>query len=147
MKANPAKLTAVAHTNPDDEQHWSAGPLTKPRAFAVICERLGFLEIDFEHYRKQGLVSAEDADISRTINQWSSWIRNYLNNQLKNGPLLKAATVDLTRATPRHELPPAGSDCTGRHIVLTNTGDANMNRMFAANYARDYPNATIHHIR
>ena len=134
-------------TNPDDEQHWSVGPLTKPNPFRILCERLGFLEVDFEHYRKQALVAAEDADISRTISQWSSWIRNYFNNQLKGGPLLKAAAVDLSRSTPKDQLPPAGTDCTGRHIVLPNTGDANMNRMFAANYARDYPNATIHTTR
>lgn len=134
-------------TDPADEQHWSVGPLTKPNPFRVLCERLGFLEIDFEHYRKQALVAAEDANISRTISQWSSWVRNYFNNQLKGGPLLKAAPVDLSKPTNRNELPPIGTDCTGRHIVLPHTGDANMNRMFAANYARDYPNATIHQTR
>jgi uncharacterized protein YdaU (DUF1376 family) len=147
VKANPAKALAVATTDPDEEQHWKAGPLTKPTAFRVICERLGFLEIDFEHYRKQALVAAEDANVSRTIAQWTSWIRNYLNNQTAKGPLLKAAVVDLSRPTPKYELPPEGSDCTGRHIVLPNTGDANLNRVAAQTYAKSFPNAIILHTR
>jgi hypothetical protein len=87
----PGQALARATTDPDEEQHWRVGPLTKAHPFRLICERLGFLEIDFEHYRKQALVAAEDNNVSRTIAQWSSWIRNYLNNQSKHGPLLKAA--------------------------------------------------------
>lgn len=147
LKANPAKQMAAAHTNPDDEQHWSAGPLTKPRAFAVICERLGFLEIDFEHYRKQGLVSAEDADISRTINQWSSWIRNYLNNQLKNGPLLKMQVGGGTlpsQPTPNDQYPQPGHERPGQVFYIGGaSGDQNMDKMAAAARLKFFPAATI----
>lgn len=93
----PAKAAALATTDGADEQHWSVGPLTKSHAWKAICERQGFAGIDFEHYRKQALVAAEDGNVSRTIAQWNSWVRNFLNNQLKNGPLLKPTDGEAAR--------------------------------------------------
>ena len=147
LKANPAKQMAVALTDPDDEQHWSAGPLNKPKPFKVICERLGFLEIDFEHYRKQALVAAEDADISRTINQWSSWIRNYLNNQMKAGPLLKTRPGGGTlpsQPTPDRDYPQPGHEQPGQVFYIGGSpGDQNMDRMAAAARLKYFPAATV----
>ena len=147
VKANPAKQTAVALTDPEDEQHWSAGPLTKPRAFVVICERLGFLEIDFEHYRRQALVAAEDADISRTINQWSSWIRNYLNNQMKAGPLLKMQPGGGTlpsQPTPHDQYPKPGHEQPGQVFYIAGKpGDQNMDKMSAAACLKYFPASTV----
>lgn len=93
----PEKAAAIATTDIADEQHWSVGPLTKPTAWKAICERQGFSGIDFEHYRRQALVAAEDKNDSRTIAQWNSWVRNFLNNQLKNGPLLKPTDGEAAR--------------------------------------------------
>ena len=147
LKANPAKQMAAAVTDPEDEQRWSVGPLNKPRPFTVICERLGFLEIDFEHYRKQALVAAEDADISRTINQWSSWIRNYLNNQLKNGPLLKMQAGGGTlpsQPTPDRDYPQPGHERPGQVFYIGGaSGDQNLDKMAAAARLKYFPAATI----
>lgn len=95
--ADPAKAAAIANTDPAEEQHWSIGPLTKPVPFKVICERLGHLGIDFEYYRRVALVAAEDKNDSRTIIQWTSWIRNFFTNQLKTGPLLKPTDGEAAR--------------------------------------------------
>lgn len=143
-----ARLAALTDTS--GEILWSESILSKQDYFAKTARKLITApDVDLEHYRRAMLIAAEAGNLSRDLKGWESWVSIFLTNQLQRGPLLTmvAAAVDLTRATPRHELPPAGTDCTGRHIVLTNTGDANMNRMFAANYQRDYPNATIHHIR
>lgn len=145
FKADPKpKLVAMALTDPADEQLWSASPLTKPNAFKAICDRLGFLEIDYELYRKQALVAAENGNISRTIKQWESWIRNYLNNQMKNGPLLKYTPPSLSEPTPRHLLPPPGREMPGQPLVFQGERDAFVNKMLLQNRQREYPNAQIH---
>ena len=144
LKAETIKRRAALTTDPEDEQHWSAGPLTKPGPFKVIAERLGFLEIDFEHYRKQALVAAEDANTSRTINQWTSWIRNFFNNQQKHGPLLKVSSIDLSKPTPRNQYPAVGKEFAGQVFVLENTGDDVMNRHKIAATLKYYPTAAIH---
>ncbi len=145
--APPPPHPAALLTDPDDEQHWSLSPLSKPRPFRVICERNGFADIDFEHYRRQALAAAEDANISRTVGQWNSWCRKFLNNQSQHGPLLRAAAVDLSRPTPRESLPPPGTDCTGLTIVLPNRWNDTHNRMAATAQAKQYPNATFVHTR
>ncbi|SDY98979.1 Uncharacterized conserved protein YdaU, DUF1376 family, partial [Hymenobacter psychrophilus] len=137
---------AVALTDPADEQHWSEGPLTKPGAFQVICERQGYEGIDFGHYRKQALAAAEDANISRTIAQWNGWIRNYLNNQSKNGPLLKAQPGGATlpsHPTPKHLLPKPGKETPGQVIYIDGVHDQSHDRMKAASYLNHWPSATI----
>lgn len=107
--------------------------------------------VDFEHYRQQ--IRLADLGVNEQLpnRSWKKKLLNWLKNDLTatGGPRLVLATsgVDLSQPTPKHLLPPLGSDCTGRHIVLPNTGDANMNRMFAANYQRDFPGAIIHQTR
>jgi hypothetical protein len=142
-----ARLAALTDTS--GEVRWNASILNKPDYFARIARKLAGADTDLEHYRRAALIVAEADDSHRTIKGWESWVANYFTNQLQRGPLLTvaAATLDLSQPTPRHLLPAEGSDCTGRHIVLQNTGDANMNRMAAASYAGHFPNATIHHTR
>ena len=95
LKARPERQAALANTDPDEEQHWSAGPLTKPGPFRVICERhpLG-KGIAFEHYRLLALAAAEVKNISRTIAQWQSWIFKFLDHQKPvGGSLLTPAAL------------------------------------------------------
>ena len=92
---SPERQAALANTDPDEEQHWSAGPLTKPGPFRVICERhpLG-KGIAFEHYRLLALAAAEVKNISRTIAQWQSWIFKFLDHQKPvGGSLLTPAAL------------------------------------------------------
>lgn len=146
---NSKQLVAVAHTDPADEKPWQQSQLADSRLFRIVCADNGYADIDHEYYRTlfADMARNEAPPKNRTAPQWRSFVRNCLTNQSKHGPLLKAAAVDLSQPTPKHLLPPVGTDCTGRHIVLPNTGDQNMNRMFAANYTRDFPGATIHQVR
>lgn len=135
-------------TDPADEQHWSESPLTKPVPFKVICDRLGYEGIAYEKYRKQGLVAAQDGNISRTVKQWNSWIRNYLENQSKQGPLTKQAANMPTEPTPKNELPQPGQEYKGQIIAIEGVReDENLNRMKVAAYQSHYPTAIIHAIR
>lgn len=139
---------ALAHSDPEDEQLWSVGPLVKPDAFRAICDRLGYEGIAYERYRKQALVAAEDGKVSRTIQQWSSWIRNFLRNQERNGPLVKQAADLPTEPTPKHELPAPGKERKGQVIAIEGVPyDESMNRMKVAAYQKHYPTAIIHAIR
>ncbi|SNR91856.1 hypothetical protein [Hymenobacter mucosus] len=143
---DPAKQVAVALTDPADEQHWSEGPLTKPRAFQAICERLGFLDIDFEYYRRQALIAAEDNNISRTIAQWNSWVRNFFEYRLKAGPLLKPTSGQTlpSQPTPKDQLPKPGQEKPGQIIYIDGVpGDQNMDRMKAASYLSHFPAAVV----
>ena len=153
LKANLSNdLTArlASLTDTSGEIVWSESILNKPEYFAKIARKLITApDVDIEHYRRAMLLAAEANNLSRDVKGWQSWVSIFLTNQLQRGPLLTvaAATVDLTQPTPKNQLPLPGTDCTGRHIVLPNTGDANMNRMYAANYERNYPNAIIHTTR
>jgi len=139
-----AKMMAVATTDPQDEQPWHTGPLTKPLAFQAICERLGFIEIDYEHYRKQAYVSAEDGQISRTIAQWNSWVRNYLNNQLKHGPLLKRSADLPALPTPKSEWPERGKERSGQIIYIAGVpGAEELDRLKVATYQNYWPTGVV----
>lgn len=94
----------MASTDPDEEQHWSDGPLTKPGPFRVICERhpLG-KGLAYEHYRKLALAAAEVKNISRTIAQWQSWIFKFLDHQKPaGGSLLTPADLATEARTGVH---------------------------------------------
>lgn len=146
--AAPAKAAALATTDGADEQRWDVGPLTKPVPFKIICDRLGYEGIAYEKYRKQALVSAQDANISRTITQWTSWIRNYLENQLRNGPLTKQAADMPTEPTPKDQLPEPGKEKKGQIIAIQGVpNDENLNRMKVAAMQKHFPTAIIHAIR
>ena len=149
LPTKPAQAMAVAATDPEDEKPWTKSQLIDARLFQIICDDNGYSGIDYGHYRTlfTDIARSESPQKNRTAPQWRSFVRNCLTNQSKYGPLQKAALVDLSQPTPKDQLPPVGTDCTGRHIVLPNTGDANMNRMFAANYQRDFPGAIIHQTR
>jgi uncharacterized protein YdaU (DUF1376 family) len=141
---DPAKQVAQATTDPADEQHWSESPLTKPKPFRVICERLDFAGIAYEHYRKQALVAAQDGDIRRTIQQWTSWIRNFLNRQQAAGPLLTAAHELPTAPTPKSQLPPPGQEQPGQIIYIDGVpGDQNLDRMKAHGMLKHFPSAVV----
>lgn len=145
---NPVRELALATSDPEDEQHWSVGPLTKPAAFQAICERQGYEGIDYEFYRKQALAAAEDAGISRTIAQWNGWVRKYLNNQSQSGPLRKLAAGMPTVPTPKNELPPPGKERKGQVIAIQGVPhDESLNRMKVAAMQKHYPTAIIHAIR
>jgi hypothetical protein len=144
----PEKVAALATTDPIDEQRWDEGPLTKPEPFRIICDRLGYEGIAYEKYRKQALVSAQDGNISRTILQWTSWIRNYLRNQERNGPLLKQSADLPTEPTPTNQLPQPGQEKKGQVIAIQGVShDESLNRMKVAAYQKNYPTAIIHAIR
>ena len=146
-KEEAGKQYSKLNTDPSDEQHWTAGPLTRTDSFKAICDRLGFLEIDCEHYRKQAMVSAEDADTSRTISQWVSWVRNFFNNQLKNGPLLKMQVGGGTlpsQPTARQDFPPPGQEQPGQVFYIAGRpGDYNMDKMAAAACLQHFPGASV----
>ncbi|RPD50032.1 DUF1376 domain-containing protein [Hymenobacter sediminis] len=142
----PEQQAVRALTDPDDEQHWSVGPLTKPHVFKVICERHGYLDIDFEYYRRAALVAAEDDDTSRTIKQWNTWVRRFLENQGKGGPLLKptAGHTLPSKPTPKDLLPKPGQETPGQRIYIDGVpGDQNMDRMKAASYLKHFPKAVV----
>lgn len=148
VRPAPEKAAAIATTDVADEQRWDVGPLTRPDSFKIICDRLGYEGIAYEKYRKQALVAAEDANVSRTITQWTSWIRNYLANQLKNGPLAKQSADMPTEPTPKHLLPLPGEEKKGQIIAIQGVPhDESMNRMKVAAYQKNYPTATIVAIR
>jgi hypothetical protein len=139
-----ARAAALASTDPADEQRWEVGPLTKPDAFKAICERMGYPEIDFEYYRRAALMAAEDGDISRTIKQWNSWVRRFLENQGR--PLLTpAAGASLpSKPTPINQLPKPGQEKPGQPIYIDGVpGDQNMDRMKAASFLKHFPTAVV----
>ncbi|KAA9333378.1 DUF1376 domain-containing protein [Hymenobacter busanensis] len=143
-----AKQVAQALTNPADEQHWRDGPLTKPRPFAVICDRLGYEGIDYEYYRKAMLVAAEDSDVSRTIAQWNSWIRKWLEHQTKDGPLRRLTDTMPTEPTPKTEWPQPGKERPGQVIAIDcRPYDDVATRMKVASYQQHWPTAIIHPIQ
>lgn len=143
-----AKVVAQALTDPADEQHWSAGPLTKPVPFQVICDRLGYEGIDYEYYRRAMLVAAEDSNVSRTIAQWGSWIRKWLEHQTKDGPLRRMNDAMPTEPTPRTQYPQPGKERKGQVIAIDcRPCDDVMTRQKVASFQRHFPTAIIHPIR
>jgi hypothetical protein len=125
--------------------------LTSPDSFKALCNDLR-LPIDLAHetYRAAIQDTMRAKNVSGPASTLRSWISTYFINAQKPpaGKLLTLThAVDLSQPTPKHELPPEGSDCTGRHIVLPNNGDANLNRIAAQTYQKNFPNATIYHTR
>ncbi|MBC8084906.1 MAG: DUF4373 domain-containing protein [Hymenobacter sp.] len=94
----PAKITpkqlAAAHTDPADLQPVTDCPLAKPHALRAIFREAGYPDADPKRYALQ--IAAKSTGLHLTASQWKARIINFLNNDARDGHLLKVAGAGQT---------------------------------------------------